>query len=69
MTSSTEAQHGTRRAGGPFVLNFKALLALFNGREHRDGWEEGGTNFSFSHFINICFKLLFYGRSMLGIQR
>lgn len=35
--SSTEAQHGTRRAGGPFVLDFKALLGLFNGREHEAG--------------------------------
>lgn len=35
----------------------------------RRGREEGGTNFSFSHFINICFKLLLYGRAMLGIQR
>ena len=36
MMSSTEVQHG-RRAGGPFVLNFKALLGLFNGREHEAG--------------------------------
>lgn len=37
MMSSTEAQHGTGRAAGPFVLNFKALLGLFSGREHEGG--------------------------------
>ena len=35
--NSIEAQHGLRRAGGPFVLNFEAFLGLFNGREQEEG--------------------------------